>query len=142
MWKSKRLLTMRRENRPKLTFTVHLASLSYISKTQYIVNSENHEIGYLIIFFFCFGNYNPVLILKNKVALLSHSLHFYCNCILRPFLPSDRSSKCKRGVVLMWRSRLKLWYYDFNIIEQLQSLMSGTSIAKYSRGCKLTHTVE
>lgn len=72
MWKSKRFLTMRRENRPKLTFTVHLASLSYIS----------------------------------KVALLYHSLYFYCNCILRPFLPSDRSSKCKRGAVLMWRSRL------------------------------------
>lgn len=43
---------MRRENRPKLTFTVHLVSLSYISKTQYIVNSENHEIGYLISFLF------------------------------------------------------------------------------------------
>lgn len=58
---------MRRENRPKLTFTVHLASLSYISKTQYIVNSENHEIGYLIIFFFALAIITLYKYLKTKL---------------------------------------------------------------------------
>lgn len=58
---------MRRENRPKLTFTVHLASLSYISKTQYIVNSENHEIGYLIPFFFALAIITLYKYLKTKL---------------------------------------------------------------------------
>lgn len=107
---------MRRENRPKLTFTVHLVSLSYIYpklNTFWI-----QKIMKLVIsFFFALAIITLYKYLKTK--LHCYLIQFYCNCILRPFLPSDRSSKCKRGAVLMWRSRSNLWYYDFNISEQV-----------------------